>query len=71
MAIAYCPDENTKEKSIVYSNQANIFFKLKQYEECVEMATKSIELDSNYLKPYVHRCNAYMEMERFEEAQKG
>ncbi len=44
------------------------FFVQEKYEAAVQSCTKSIELDSNYLKPYVRRAESYKQIDKLEEA---
>ena len=56
-------------RRILPSNEElGIWFWQEKYEAAVQSSTKSIELDSNYLKAYVRRAESYKKIDKLEDA---
>eukprot|EP01123_Difflugia_compressa_P010919 TRINITY_DN4135_c0_g1_i1.p1 TRINITY_DN4135_c0_g1~~TRINITY_DN4135_c0_g1_i1.p1 ORF type:complete len:489 (-),score=111.29 TRINITY_DN4135_c0_g1_i1:210-1676(-) len=60
----------TSVNKILYANKGAALKSLGKYEEAVEALSKSIELDGDYLKAYVRRAQCYMELKKYEEAER-
>jgi len=67
-ALLYCPMDEIKNRSILYSNMAQCLHRTKNYDDCIELATKSIKIDETYIKPLITRAKAYLETEKLEES---
>ncbi|KRX10905.1 hypothetical protein PPERSA_12029 [Pseudocohnilembus persalinus] len=67
-AIDFCPEEEKKTLSVLYSNLGICNIKLELWEEAISHCSKSISLDTEYRKPYLNRAIAYEKSEREEEA---
>jgi len=44
------------------------FFSKDKYEAAIQSCTKSIEFDSNYIKPFIRRAESYKHIDKLEEA---
>lgn len=55
------------KKGCKYKNN-RVFFAQEKYEAAVQSCTKSIELDPNYLKPYLRRAESYKHIDKLEDA---
>ncbi|KAK5645575.1 hypothetical protein RI129_006875 [Pyrocoelia pectoralis] len=62
------PLENVSERSIVYGNRAASKLHLNYKESAVDDCTKSIELNSSYVRAILRRAKLYEEMEKFDES---
>jgi tetratricopeptide (TPR) repeat protein len=58
----------SRDRAIIYANRAACLMKMEKYEAAVQSCTKSIELDSTYVKPYVRRAESYKKIDKLEEA---
>lgn len=82
-AISLCPMKHTRDRAVIYANRAACLMKMvrnpfecneyrfffqEKYEAAVQSCTKSIELDSSYLKPYIRRAESYKKIDKLEEA---
>jgi tetratricopeptide (TPR) repeat protein len=67
-ALKWCPNEDNKNTAILYSNIAVSSFRLENYLDCIEFATKAQKLDENYIKPYLFRAEAQWKLDKLEEA---
>lgn len=62
-------NENGKKRnSVFFFIENSIYLVQEKYEAAVQSCTKSIELDSNYLKPYVRRAESYKQIDKLEDA---
>eukprot|EP00002_Diphylleia_rotans_P021449 TRINITY_DN4173_c0_g1_i1.p1 TRINITY_DN4173_c0_g1~~TRINITY_DN4173_c0_g1_i1.p1 ORF type:complete len:453 (+),score=100.92 TRINITY_DN4173_c0_g1_i1:71-1429(+) len=62
--------ELNPSNAILWSNRAQAHIKMEEYGSAVEDASKSIELDPNYLKGYFRRGSAYMALFKYKDALK-
>lgn len=67
-ALSLCPMKYTRDRAIIYSNRAACLMKMEKYEAAVQSCTKSIEYDTNYVKPLVRRAESYKKLDKLEEA---
>ena len=63
-----CPLSFSKERSIFYSNRAVCFLKMKDTEKCIKESSKSIELDSTFIKPLLRRAECHETLDKLDEA---
>lgn len=61
---------NIMTNAKLFFNRATAYVKLGKLSEAIDDCTKSIQLDKTYLKPYLRRGSAYMEIESFDQAVK-
>lgn len=54
----------------MFNNRATCYLKLNNYELCIRDSKYALELNSNYLKPYLTTAEAYKMMENYDEALK-
>jgi len=55
---------------ILFANRGAALKSLGKYEEAIEDLTKSIEMDAEYIKAYLRRGQCYMEIKKYEEAER-
>jgi len=55
---------------ILFANRGAALKALGKYEEAINDLSKSIEIDQEYLKAYVRRAQCFMELARYEEAER-
>lgn len=67
-ALSVCPLKFNKERSIFYSNRSICFYKEKLYEKCIQECSRSIELDSTFVKPLLRRADCYENTDKLDEA---
>ena len=63
-----CPLSFSKDRAIFYSNRSVCFLKMKETEKCIKECTKSIELDSEFVKPLLRRAECYETTDKLDEA---
>jgi tetratricopeptide (TPR) repeat protein len=61
-------DKLNKNVSALYANRAAGNYKLSQYELVIEDCKKALEIDPNYCKAALRRCEAYEKLEKYAEA---
>ncbi|CAF1175978.1 unnamed protein product [Adineta steineri] len=67
-AISLCPLKHTRARAVIYANRAACLMKMAKYESAVQSCTKSIELDSDYVKAYARRAESYKQIDKLEDA---
>lgn len=55
-------------KKILYFNAGNVYFAQESFSEAVTMYTRSLETDTAFAPAYLHRANAHVRLENFEQA---
>ena len=56
------------EEASCYANRAQAYLKLKDYQNCIRDASKSLEMNEKYVKGFFRRAMGYKALEKFEEA---
>ena len=56
---------HANNNSVAYTNLSGIFVDLKEYEKCIDAATRAISLNKSMPQPYQNRALAYFEPERY------
>ena len=70
-AISYVPSLNggdTKMIATLYANRAVTYLKLKRYELCISDCNEAIKLDATYIKAYIRRAKAQIDLGKFDDA---
>jgi len=62
-----CPLNYTKERSIFYSNRSICFFKMNDDDRCIKECGKSLELNSNFVKPLLRRAECNQKLDKLDE----
>jgi DnaJ family protein C protein 7 len=60
----------TGVNKLLYSNRATARKSLKKYDEAIDDLSKAIELDQEYIKAYSKRAQCFIEVGRYEEAER-
>jgi len=68
-ALAIDPNLSGVNK-LLYSNRATALKSLKKYEEAIDDLSKAIDMDAEYIKAYSKRAQCYLEVGRYEEAER-
>ncbi|MGN1143237.1 MAG: hypothetical protein ACI4SU_01630, partial [Anaerovoracaceae bacterium] len=55
-------------QNMVFCRKAELHYEMKQYEEAIDAATRSIQLDESFHLPYRIRANAYYELGHYNDA---
>lgn len=66
--IEVIPEDDTVEKSILYSNRSMCYFGMGKFSDAESDAQKSIELNASYTKAYFRKTAALFEQRKFKEA---
>ncbi|GFO30652.1 tetratricopeptide repeat protein 1-like [Plakobranchus ocellatus] len=69
-ALALCPLDFHKERSIMFSNRAACKMKQEYYEDAIEDSSSALELHPHYLKAMLRRAELYEKTEKLDEALK-
>jgi tetratricopeptide (TPR) repeat protein len=60
--------KHTRDRSVIYANRAACLMKMEKYEAAIQSCTKSIELDSHYIKAFLRRAESYKHIDKLEDA---
>lgn len=63
-----CPVDYNTERSILYGNRGAAKIKLDLKESAIDDCSKSIEFNTNYIKPYIRRAKLYEETDKLDES---
>lgn len=53
---------------VLYTNRAQAYIKLTEYEKALKDCDLALRLDDKYLKAYLHKGKAYSALGKFDEA---
>lgn len=69
-AIYYCPlgDEHKEQMAVFYGNRSACYASIGDNELAISDCTTALELNSNYLKVLMRRCQTYESLERYDDA---
>lgn len=67
-ALKLCPVKYATDRSVLFANRAAAKSKIGRSESAIEDCTKSIELNSQYLKAYLRRAKLYEETSKLDES---
>ena len=69
-AIYMCPleEEHNEQRAIFYGNRSACHSAMSNWDMVVEDCTKAVELHDTYAKVVMRRCQAYEQLEKYDEA---